>query len=124
MTPTPSQIKADVAALMPEKLKHCDCGCRNCAVFIWIDTNAGVTPREWLAVAHEVVLTLDGEKNTLSDDLGFRSQKDHFIEALEQIVYGKVCEEEVFFATVNASDEDRLEAIHRVMFPEKWRDGV
>lgn len=93
-TPTQEQIKSDVVSLLPAMI-----GCTSFDLYYWIDTGRPITSREWLMVAHEAEKLFSGVK------------RFGYINRLSLIT-------NVVFATA----DQRLEAIHRVCFPEKWRD--
>lgn len=95
-TPTQEQIKADVVSLFPGMI-----GCTSFDLYYWIDTGRPITPREWLMVAHEAEKTLSNNDYIGGDE----SSRTHYFNSIQK----------------NSDADLRLEKIHRVCFPEKWR---
>lgn len=107
MTPTQEQIKADVCGLLPGMIEKCECQNPNCTRLIWSDTKCTITPREWLTVAHEA------EQNIRLSGMGSTGYR----QILSEICIRMPHRVDPIFAPA----DQRLEAIHRVCFPEKWR---
>lgn len=110
--PTQEQIKADVVSLLPGMIEsvaptvHASDGLpHQHRTFWWRNTGQQITSREWLMVAHEA------EKIVYERQL--RSWWDY-----KRELY-LLCGDDMF----RAASDQRLEAIHRVCFPEKWRDA-
>lgn len=125
MTPTLSQIKADVAALMPGMIeRETNRDFDGNVTFYWLDTRQEITPREWMAVAHEAVGILDGFQRDLMADHLVDIVKPGRTDSYNPKLHGSpMLAWHGVFKVAHATDDQRLEAIHRVMFPDKWRDA-
>lgn len=113
MTPTQEQIKADVCGLLPEQVFITNNSVPTMERYYWVDTEREITSREWLLVAHEAekMLTQGLKSGYLQEMLKFQRGG---MSIMHQIHLPVIC----------ATADQRLEAIHKVCFPEKWRGGA
>lgn len=119
MTPTQEQIKADVCGLLPEQVFITNNSVPTMERYYWVDTESEITSREWLMVAHEAEKSLSIKAYDVYPETLCMVVLNYGFEENQTITLNPYA----LSRMVKASESQRLEAIHRVCFPEKWRDA-
>lgn len=73
---------------------------------------------DWL---HGCEMRLDNEKNLIDEKEGWETQLDRYLNMLEMVCESACPEDDLYWFTVTATKEQRLEALCRTLWPERFK---